>query len=153
MKHRAILLVTVTALALSACNQVDETIAGADNIDMQNDDTETVILAENEAESMKKASSGGVDQTVVIALMQRMVDQDEDTVSIAENIVIYSRDAEATALAQRVIDGENKDIAAIEAWLNKQDTGPMPAENGSKKLGNPEKVVDIPKVTTADPEG
>ncbi|MEP2103905.1 MAG: DUF305 domain-containing protein [Parasphingorhabdus sp.] len=152
MKYSVIMLATGTMLVLSACNRVDDTMASAENLNMQNDGKEATIIAEDQAKPLKKGNSGGVDHSIIVALMQQMVDQDEGTFDIARQVVKYSKDSEATALAQRIIDGENKDIAAIEAWLGKQDFPPTPAQNSSKTLGSPEKVIDIPKVTTAEPE-
>lgn len=94
----------------------------------------TAAVAQSEAQVAYAAANermhadmGRIDPDPDIAFVQGMIPHHRGAVEMAEIVLKHGKDAEARALASRIIAAQRDEIAEMEAWLAKRGTTPAAA--------------------------
>ncbi|MEP2988071.1 MAG: DUF305 domain-containing protein [Parasphingorhabdus sp.] len=138
MKTKWLLPFFTSAIILTGCGA--ENTADAPDMETVRDgelEKSPAELAYEEANSKMHAGMGIIDPDPDIAFMQGMVPHHQGAVDMAEIVLKYGKDPEALALAATIIESQNKEIAQMNAWLEKRGVKPAkPSEVDHKAMGH-----------------
>ncbi|MEO9601637.1 DUF305 domain-containing protein [Parasphingorhabdus sp.] len=117
-------IMMVPALLLAGCVVVND---NADEAETGIAADETAEMEQNEAQkAYEKANAkmhvgmGVIDADPDIAFMQGMVPHHQGAVDMAEIVLKHGKDPETRALAESVIASQTREIAQMNAWLEKR---------------------------------
>ncbi len=119
--------VLMSGLLLASCsaentaNEPDMEIVRGDVTDKS-----PAEIAYEEANAKMHEGMGVIDPDPDIAFMQGMIPHHQGAVDMAEIVLKYGKDAETRELAQQIINSQNKEIAQMREWLEKNNA--VPAE-------------------------
>jgi len=118
--------VFISSLLLAGCsaentaNEPDMEIVRGDIADKS-----PAEIAYEEANAKMHKGMGAIDPDPDIAFMQGMIPHHQGAVDMAEIVLKYGKDAETRDLAQQIITSQNKEIAQMREWLEKNDAVPV----------------------------
>lgn len=142
MTKSALVITLITSILLTGCKKIED--APTDQTEWKIDGSQ---LSEKEMNESQKeyvranaemhVGMGIIDEDPDIAFMQGMVPHHQGAVDMAKIVLKYGTDREARALAETIIESQNKEIAQMNAWLKKRGVEPAePSEVDHKAMGH-----------------
>lgn len=128
MNANSLLIPLTSAILLVGCsaentsNDTDMEIAESGELEKS-----PAELAYEEANKKMHAGMAAINPDPDIAFMQGMVPHHQGAVDMAEIVLKYGKDPETRALAETIIESQTKEIAQMNAWLEKRGVEPMEA--------------------------
>lgn len=128
MKTNSLLIPLSSAILLTGCsaentaNEPDLEIVKSGELEKS-----PAELAYEEANKKMHAGMAVINPDPDIAFMQGMVPHHQGAVDMAEIVLKYGKDPEARALAETIIESQTKEIAQMNAWLEKRSVEPAKA--------------------------
>jgi uncharacterized protein (DUF305 family) len=135
MKFATISLLAIAALVATPSAFAQDSMSalpaictnGATNMDsmqampMQHDmDEAHAALMAGMDQTQKDMMAGAMAKDIDVAFYCAMIPHHQGAINMAKAELQYGDDAEAKAMAQKVIDAQEKEIAEMRAWLDKQ---------------------------------
>ena len=125
MKFTGLLILLSPTLALTGCgseNVTEKVDPSAEQIsEVEKSPAE---LAYEIANKKMHEGMAAINPDPDIAFMQGMVPHHQGAVDMAEIVLKYGKDPEARALAKTIIESQTKEIAQMNAWLEKRGIDP-----------------------------
>ena len=126
-------------LTLAACQNAPAANSKSGEVaEESNYEPKTVSQAAYEEANMKMhAGMAAVHPDPDIAFMQGMVPHHQGAVDMAEIVLKYGTDPETLALAKTIIESQTKEIAQMNAWLEKRGVEPAkPSDVDHEAMGH-----------------
>jgi len=137
MKVMHKLVIAGLTVTVAACQAAPAPDAAEETASSEATDKSEAELAYEEANRKMHEGMAAIDPDPDIAFMQGMVPHHQGAVDMAEIVLKYGKDPEARALAETIIESQTKEIAQMNAWLEKRGVEPAkPSEVDHEAMGH-----------------